>query len=49
MRRATGLLLVLAMLLGGCVAYVGHGRAGISVGAPVVAGPPHYGGGWHRG
>jgi len=48
MRQATGLLLVMAMLLGGCVAYVGHGRAGISVGAPVVAGPPHYGWGWHR-
>jgi len=49
MRQATGLLLVVAMLLGGCVAYVGPGRAGISVGAPVVAAPPHYGWGWHRG
>jgi len=45
MRQATGLLLVVAMLLGGCVAYVGPGRAGISVGAT----PSHYGWGWHRG
>src|SRR5262249_24780935 len=48
MRQATGLLLVVAMLLGGCVAYVGPGRAGISVGAPVAVPPTPNGGGWHR-
>ncbi|HTY78210.1 MAG TPA: hypothetical protein VMI34_10365 [Candidatus Bathyarchaeia archaeon] len=48
MRQVTGLLLVVAMLLGGCAAYVAPGRAGISVGVP-VASPPHSGWGWHRG
>jgi len=38
MRQATGLLLVVAMLLGGCAAYVAPGRAGISIGAPVAGG-----------
>ena len=49
MRQTTGLLLVVAVLLGGCAAYVAPGRAGISIGAPVVVGPVHSGWGWHRG
>ena len=49
MRQMTGLLLVVAMLLGGCAAYVAPGRAGISIGAPVVVAPAHPAWGWRRG